>query len=105
MPYKHFLGYEKGPDGAPAIVPQEAEVIRLIYRLFMDGKTTTAIKHELEARGIPSPSGSPKWYAKTIESILKNVSISDLIQRKTFTPLTSDEGVRGGEGCQGVKSL
>ena len=86
IPYKHFLGYEKGPDGIPTIVPHEAEVVRLIYRLFMDDKTTTAIKHELEARGIPSPSGSPKWYAKTIESILKNEKYKgDALLQKSFT--------------------
>lgn len=29
--YKNFLGYRKGEDGQPEIVPEEAETIRLIY--------------------------------------------------------------------------
>ena len=34
LPYRRFLGYEKGPDGLPVIVESEAVIIRLIYRLF-----------------------------------------------------------------------
>lgn len=30
LPYKQFLGYEKGPDGRPQIVEREAVVVRLI---------------------------------------------------------------------------
>lgn len=33
MPYKHFLGFEKGNDNTPQIVPEQAEVAQLIYRL------------------------------------------------------------------------
>ncbi|HEX2937879.1 MAG TPA: zinc ribbon domain-containing protein [Ruminiclostridium sp.] len=35
LPYKQFLGYEKGEDGLPKIAEKEAEVIRLIYKLFL----------------------------------------------------------------------
>ena len=35
LPYRRFLGYEKGPDGLPVIVESEAVIIRLIYRLFL----------------------------------------------------------------------
>ena len=31
--YKNFLGYRKGEDGQPEIVPEEAETIRFIYDL------------------------------------------------------------------------
>lgn len=34
MPYKHFLGFEKGPDGQPKIVPEQAELVRRIYAAF-----------------------------------------------------------------------
>ena len=43
LAYKHFLGYKKGEDGRPAIVEEEASVVRLIYRLFLDGKTQAGI--------------------------------------------------------------
>ena len=43
LPYKHFLGYEKGEDGLPKIVESEAQTICLIYKLFMEGKTPSGI--------------------------------------------------------------
>ena len=38
LPYKKFLGYEKGEDGYPKVVEEEAKVVRMIYRLFLEGK-------------------------------------------------------------------
>ena len=43
MPYKHFLGYEKGADGTPTVNEEEAAVVRLIYQLFLEGKTPAGI--------------------------------------------------------------
>jgi DNA invertase Pin-like site-specific DNA recombinase len=72
MAYKHFLGYEKGDDGKPKIVPEEAAVVRQIYRLFLEGKTFNAIAKTLMSQGIPSPGGKEKWGVRTIISILEN---------------------------------
>ena len=72
MPYKQFLGYEKGPDGIPIIVPEQAEIVRRIYSLYMAGKTTGYIAKTLTAESIPTPSGKQRWQASTIESILTN---------------------------------
>ena len=57
MPYKQFLGYRKGADGLPEIVPEEAEIVRSIYRLFMAGKNPTAIARSLTQQKIPTPGG------------------------------------------------
>ena len=38
LSYKQFLGYRKGTNGLSEIVPEEAEIVRLIYRMFMEGK-------------------------------------------------------------------
>ena len=43
LPYSHFLGYKKGEDGLPEIVPEEAEIVRFIYRSYMNGQTSYAI--------------------------------------------------------------
>lgn len=72
LPYAQFLGYEKGEDGFPKIVPAEAEIVRLIFRLYMEGKTFSAIAKCLEQRNIPSPSGKKKWQAQVVQSILTN---------------------------------
>ena len=72
LPYSQFLGYERGDDGLPKIVPEEAETVRLIYRLFLEGKTAHGIAKHLSVEGIPTPSGKSKWGAGTILSILQN---------------------------------
>lgn len=37
LPYKQFLGYRKGADGFPEVVPEEAIVVHRIYTRFMEG--------------------------------------------------------------------
>ncbi|MDR0804705.1 MAG: recombinase family protein [Oscillospiraceae bacterium] len=66
MPYSVFLGYEKGEDGAPQIVPEQAEVVRLIYKLYMEGKTAYAIANILTGMGISTPAGKVKWHQNVI---------------------------------------
>ena len=86
MPYKHFLGYRKGADGQPEIVPEQAETVRHIYDLFMSGMTTFAVAKQLTAEGIPTPSGKENWQASTVESILKNEKYKgDALLQKRFT--------------------
>lgn len=86
MPYKQFLGYEKGPDGLPRIVPEQAETVRYIYDLFMSGKTVTAIAKQLTADGIPTPGGKKTWGSTTVESILTNEKYKgDARLQKRFT--------------------
>ncbi|MCM1062133.1 MAG: recombinase family protein, partial [Eubacterium sp.] len=57
LPYKSFLGYRKGADGLPEIVPEEAEIVRYIYRKFIAGLTPYKIAAELTAQGVSTPAG------------------------------------------------
>ena len=70
--YSSFLGYQKGEDGQMEIVPEEAEIVRLIYRMFMQGKTPYAIAKYLMEKKIPTPTGKQRWQHRTIENILTN---------------------------------
>ncbi len=72
MPYKQFLGYKKGANGEPELVEEEAKIIRIIYRLFLEGYSTSSIAEQLTEAEIPSPSGMNVWQRRTVESILKN---------------------------------
>ena len=72
LPYKQFLGYKKGSDSTPELVEDEAKIIRIIYRLFLEGYSTTAIAKKLSDAGIPSPAGKPTWQRATVDSILQN---------------------------------
>ena len=100
LPYKQFLGYEKGPDGLPVIVPEEAEIVRLIYRLFLFGKAPSFIAGLLTDEGIPTPGGKAKWRANTIISMLSNEKYAGnaLLQKKYTTDfLTKKQKVNEGE--------
>lgn len=72
MPYKRFLGYEKGEDGLPKIVESEAAVVRMIYRLFLEGKTPNWIASHLTKSGILSPGHKKVWQSTTVLSMLQN---------------------------------
>ena len=86
LPYKQFLGYEKGPNGIPQIVPEQAELVRRIFRLFISGKTSGWIAKHLTAEGIPTPGGRKNWQASTIESILSNEKyMGAALLQKSFT--------------------
>lgn len=100
MPYKQFLGYEKGEDGTPVINEKEAAIVRLIYRLFLEGKTPAGICRYLEQQGIPTPSGKQKWSQTTVDSILANEKYKgDALLQKKFTTdfLTKKMKVNEGE--------
>ena len=100
MPYKHFLGYRKGVNGEPEIVEEEAEVVRRIYRMFLDGKTPFGIAQVLMEDGVPTPCGKTKWSTSTILSILSNEKYKgDALLQKTFCTdfLTKKMKVNEGE--------
>ena len=100
MAYKTFLGYRRGEDGLPEIVPEEAEIVRRIYRLFLEGKTPTGIKGILEGDHILSPAGKKTWRTETILSILSNEKyMGDALLQKTFCTdfLTNKMKINEGE--------
>ena len=84
--YQNLLGYRKGTDGKPEIVPEEAETVRLIYKLFLDGYSMTNIKKMLESKGILTAKGKKVWNESLISSILKNEKyVGDALLQKTYT--------------------
>ena len=100
LPYKQFLGYKKGADGIPEIVPEEAAIVKLIYRLFMEGKSPAYIARFLSSYNIPSPAGRPQWRPETVKSILSNEKYKgDTILQKAFCTdfLTKKMKVNEGE--------
>ena len=97
--YKRFLGYKKGEDGRPEIVPEEAEIIRDIYRMFLDGKTIRTIADILTERGIKTPGGKDRWSVSTVKSILSNEKYKgDALRQKTYTVDYLSKTVRKNNG-------
>lgn len=100
MSYKRFLGYDRGENGEPVINEEQARVVRLIYRMYLDGRSEAYIARQLMQRGILSPGGKETWATTTIRSILTNEKYKgDALLQKTFCTdfLTKKTKVNEGE--------
>ena len=83
--YKKMLGYRKGADGEPEIVPEEADIVRRIYQRYLCGCTLGQIKKELEQENIPAAQKVGQWSSAVIHNILTNEKyIGDALLQKTY---------------------
>lgn len=81
-----FLGYTKDAEGNLVIDPEQAEIVRRIYREYLEGASFLQIKQSLEADGIPNGAGHLKWHESNIHQILTNEKyIGDALLQKTYT--------------------
>ena len=81
-----FLGYDKDEEGKLIINPKEAEVVRRIFREYLEGKSYHEIGKGLTADGIKTAAGSDYWLASTLRKILRNEKyIGDALLQKTVT--------------------
>ena len=85
MMFGNILGYRKGADGNAEIVPEEAEVIRMIYTKFLEGKSYYEIGKILKNQGIKTHKGHDDWSISVIRGILKNEKYKgDVLAQKTY---------------------
>lgn len=83
--YKRMLGYRKGTDGQPEIVPEKAKIIRRIYRRYLAGCSLGQIKQELEQDNIPTAQKVERWSSAVIHNILTNEKyMGDALLQKTY---------------------
>lgn len=83
--YKTFLGYRKGADGQPEIVPGQADIVRRIYNDFLAGATYLEIAKRLTEENVPTMGGGNRWFSERIKSILKNEKYKgDALLQKTY---------------------
>lgn len=84
--HNKFLGYTKDKDGNLVVVPEEAELVRRIYRLFLEGNSSYRIKRILESEGIRTVTGNTVWQATVIDKMLTNEKyMGDALLQKTYT--------------------
>lgn len=97
--YKKMLGYRKGADGQPEIVPEEAEVIKRIYHRYLDGCTLGQIKRELDKDNVPTAQGVEFWSPAIIHNILTNEKyIGDALLQKTYVTDCISKKVKKNQG-------
>lgn len=77
------LGYRM-VKGVYTIVPEEAELVKRIFREYLDGAGSGQICKNLDDDGIP-PRRGERWHPTTIRRILTNYNYTgNLILQKTF---------------------
>ena len=84
--HKRFLGYTKDENKQLVIVPEEAVVVKRIYREYLEGASLLQIGRGLEADGILTAANKPRWRPETLKKILQNEKyIGDALLQKTYT--------------------
>ena len=81
--HNRFLGYTKDEEGHLIIDPAGAEVVKRIYREYLEGGSLLQIARGLEADGILTAAGKSKWRPETLRKILQNEKyIGDALLQK-----------------------
>lgn len=97
--YKKLLGYRRGSDGKPEIVPKEAEVVERIYTMYLAGSTPEIISKTLQAENLEFENKHFTFTKQMIVSILQNEKYSgDSILQKTITVDPIDKVRKKNEG-------
>lgn len=98
--HTRFLGYTKDAEGQLVIIPEEAEIVRKIFSLYLEGNGVRKIKRYLEEHGIKTVTGKAEWSTSTIDRMLSNEKyMGTLLLQKTYTPdfLTGKQAKNRGE--------
>ena len=70
--YKRFLGYKKGADGEPEIVPSEAAIVEHIFNLYLAGETVDNISKMMQAENYAIPGKTISFSKGMIMNMLSN---------------------------------
>ena len=86
VPFGHFLGYDRGPDGNLVLNAEEAAIVKRIFSMFLQGMTPFGIASQLTADGTPTPGHKEKWNAGTVRHMLENEKYKgDALLQKSYT--------------------
>lgn len=83
----HFntYGYRKGENGEPEVVPEEAEYIRKMFDLYLDGYSTRNIAIHINEIGGRTRKGK-EWEWRSVQDILSNEKyVGDMLMQKTYS--------------------
>lgn len=98
--YSRMLGYRKGEDGNPEIVPEEAAIVQRVFDMYLSGKSTDEISEILQAEKIVIPGKKLTFSKSMIIRMLKNEKYcGDAILQKTVTidPISKKRKANEGE--------
>lgn len=83
---KGFMGYDADKDGNLVINPEQAKIVRRVFREFEEGWTPNEIAGHLNDEKIKGVKGKPAWNGATIRGMLTNEKYQgDARLQKTYT--------------------
>lgn len=81
----NMLGYKRGDDGEPYIIPEEAEIVRDLFNRFLDGASLGQLKDFLENKKVLTRRGKSEWSISVIRGMLSNEKyVGDILYQKTY---------------------
>ncbi|ODA42941.1 recombinase family protein [Desulfosporosinus sp. BG] len=81
-----FLGYDKNEDGELIINEEQAELVRRVFREYLEGKSYAAIAKGLMKNKRKTVTGGERWWDSTISGMLENEKYyGDVLLQKTIT--------------------
>lgn len=82
----NLLGYRRNEfTKEPYIVPEEAEIVKKIFNMYLDGASVLQLKNFLESNHIKTLRGKDEWSTDTIKNMFRNEKYAgDVIYQKTF---------------------
>ena len=84
--YKNWFGYEKGHDGKPMIVPNEAVTIEQIFSSYIAGESMIGIAQTLNLKGVKTKANA-KWTRGGIQRVLTDHKYcGNYLYGKTYKP-------------------
>lgn len=85
IPTSGLLGYDTDEDGNMVIIAQEAEIVRTIYKSFVQGVHPSLIAVRLNALNLKTVYGND-WSSSSVRKILRNEKYcGDVLMQKTIT--------------------
>lgn len=84
--HNRFMGFTKDDKGQLIVDEEEAKIVKRIFREYLEGSSLLEIGKGLEADGILTGAGKPRWRPETIKKMLSNEKyIGDALLQKTYT--------------------
>lgn len=81
-----IMGYDTDEQGNIFIVEKEAEIVRFMFKAYLEGKSTSDIAEALTIAKVPTPKGKEVWQAGVVCNILHNEKyIGEMRMQKTVT--------------------
>ena len=85
VPCYRLYGYEKNTEGKFRVIPEQAEIVRELYKRYESGASLRNLQDWLEENQIKTVLGESKWTATSIKGILTNEKYcGDVLLQKTF---------------------